>query len=112
MKTIFLCFFCLFTIGCTHQSSQENCVEIGSADSICLQKELYTLHKYVDSIIKIDTILQQRFHCFGAGLTKDKISIDWRTNSKGDFGYKISTRYCCITCKKELFFHANSLFFT
>lgn len=38
MKTIFLCFFCLFTIGCTHQSSQENCVEIGSADSICLQK--------------------------------------------------------------------------
>ena len=49
MKTIFLCFFCLFTIGCTHQSSQENCVEIGSADSICLQKELYTLHKYVDS---------------------------------------------------------------
>lgn len=56
MKTIFSCFFCLFclfTIGCTHQSSQENCVEIGSADSICLQKELYTLHKYVDSIIKI-----------------------------------------------------------
>ena len=53
MKTIFSCFFCLFclfTIGCTHQSSQENCVEIGSADSICLQKELYTLHKYVDSI--------------------------------------------------------------
>ena len=47
MKTIFSCFFCLFclfTIGCTHQSSQENCVEIGSADSICLQKELYTLH--------------------------------------------------------------------
>lgn len=78
MKTIFLCFFCLFTIGCTHQSSQENCVEIGSADSICLQKELYTLHKYVDSIIKIDTILQQRFHCFGAGLTKDKVSIDFQ----------------------------------
>jgi len=75
-------------------------------------QELYALHKYVDSIIKTDTILQQRFHCFGAGLTKDKISIDWRTNSKGDFGYKISTRYCCITCKKKLFFHANSLFFT
>ena len=81
-------------------------------DSIRLQKELCALHRYVDSIIKSDTILQQRFHCFGAGLTKDKISIDWRTNSKGDFGYKISTRYCCITCKKELFFHANSLFFT
>ncbi len=26
-------------------------------DSICLQKELYALHQYVDSIIKIDTIL-------------------------------------------------------
>ena len=39
MKTIFSCFFCLFclfTIGCTHQSSQENCVEIGSADAICV----------------------------------------------------------------------------
>lgn len=85
MKTIFLCFFCLFTIGCTHQSSQENCVEIGSADSICLQKELYTLHKYVDSIIKIDTILQQRFHCFGAGLTKDKVSIDFQDIPEDSF---------------------------
>ena len=88
MKTIFSCFFCLFclfTIGCTHQSSQENCVEIGSADSICLQKELYTLHKYVDSIIKIDTILQQRFHCFGAGLTKDKVSIDFQDIPEDSF---------------------------
>ncbi|MCB5693220.1 hypothetical protein LIR08_17720, partial [Fusicatenibacter saccharivorans] len=73
------------TIGCTHQSSQENCVEIGSADSICLQKELYTLHKYVDSIIKIDTILQQRFHCFGAGLTKDKVSIDFQDIPEDSF---------------------------
>lgn len=61
MKTIFLCFFCLFTIGCTHQSSQENCVEIGSADSICLQKELYTLHKYVDSIIKMTPFCNNAF---------------------------------------------------
>ncbi len=51
MKTIFLCFFCLFTIGCTHQSSQENCVEIGSADSICLQKELEYFCKYFVSLI-------------------------------------------------------------
>lgn len=45
--------------------------------SIRLQKELYALHRYVDSIIKSDAILQQRFHCSGAGLTKDKVSIDF-----------------------------------
>ena len=45
MKTIFLCFFCLFTIGCTHQSSQENCVEIGNADAICVSTD--TLGKTV-----------------------------------------------------------------
>lgn len=48
MKTIFSCFFCLFclfTIGCTHQSSQENCVEIGSADAICVSTD--TLGKTV-----------------------------------------------------------------
>ena len=31
----------------------------------------------MDSIIKSDTILQQRFHCLGAGLTKDKVTIDF-----------------------------------
>ena len=104
--------FILLILFCSCYSGSSKKGQKDKRDSICLQKELYTLHKYVDSIIKIDTILQQRFHCFGAGLTKDKISIDWRTNSKGDFGYKISTRYCCITCKKKLFSHANSLFFT
>lgn len=54
-------------------------------DSICLQKELYALHQYVDSIIKIDTILQQRFHCFGAGLTKDKVSIDFQDIPEDSF---------------------------
>lgn len=102
--------FILLILFCSCYSGSSKKGQKDKRDSICLQKELYALHKYVDSIIKTDTILQQRFHCFGAGLTKDKISIDWRTNSKGDFGYKISTRYCCITCKKELFFHANSLF--
>lgn len=56
-------------------------------DSICLQKELYALHKYVDSIIKIDTILQQRFHCFGAGLTKDKVSIDFQDIPEDSFEF-------------------------
>ena len=42
-----------------------------------MQKELCALHRYVDSIIKSDTILQQRFHCLGAGLTKDKVTIDF-----------------------------------
>ena len=45
------------------------------------------LHKYVDSIIKIDTILQQRFHCFGAGLTKDKISIDFQDIPEDSFEF-------------------------
>ena len=40
------------------------------SDSVRLQKELCALHRYVDSVIKSDTILQQRFHCLGAGLTK------------------------------------------
>ena len=40
MKTIFLCFFCLFTIGCTHQvQSKKICVEIGSADAICVSTD-------------------------------------------------------------------------
>ena len=46
-------------------------------DSVRLQKELCALHRYVDSVIKSDTILQQRFHCLGAGLTKDKVTIDF-----------------------------------
>lgn len=44
-------------------------------DSIRLQKELCALYRYVDSILKSDTILQQRIHCSEAGLTKDKVSI-------------------------------------
>lgn len=45
MKTTFLCFFCLFIIGCTHQSGQENCIEAGSADAICVSSD--TLGKTV-----------------------------------------------------------------
>lgn len=45
MKTTFLCFFCLFIIGCTHQSVQKNCIEAGSADAICVSTD--TLGKTV-----------------------------------------------------------------
>lgn len=45
MKTTFLYFFCLFIIGCTHQSVQENCIEAGSADAICVSTD--TLGKTV-----------------------------------------------------------------
>lgn len=45
MKAIFLCFFCIFIVGCTHQSSQENSIEVGSADAICVSTD--TLGKTV-----------------------------------------------------------------
>jgi hypothetical protein len=39
----------------------------------------------VDGIIKSDSILQQRFHCSEAGLTKDKVSIDFQDISEDSF---------------------------
>lgn len=45
MKTILLCFFCSFILGCTHQSTQEKCIEAGSADAICVSTD--TLGKAV-----------------------------------------------------------------
>lgn len=54
-------------------------------DSIRLQKELCALHRYVDSVIKSDTILQQRFHCSGADLTKDKVSVDFQDIPEDSF---------------------------
>lgn len=62
------------------KKGQEN-----ETDSIRLQKELCALQQYLDSIIKSDTILQQRFHCFGAELTKDKVSIDFRKIPEDSF---------------------------
>ena len=44
-------------------------------DSIRLQEELCSLHQYLDSIIKSDTTLQQRFHCLEAALGADKVSV-------------------------------------
>lgn len=68
---ISLILFCSCHSGSSRKGQGEK------TDSIRLQKELYALHRYVDSIIKSDAILQQRFHCSGAGLTKDKVSIDF-----------------------------------
>ena len=48
-------------LSCHSGSSRKGQRE--KTDSIRLQKELYALHRYVDSIIKSDTILQQHFHC-------------------------------------------------
>lgn len=39
----------------------------------------------MDGIIKSDSILQQRFHCSEAGLTKDKVSIDFQDISEDSF---------------------------
>lgn len=45
MKPMLLCFLCLFIIGCTHQGTQENGVEAGSAHAICVSTD--TLGKTV-----------------------------------------------------------------
>ena len=69
--------------SCHSDSSRKG--QKDETDSIRLQKELCALHRYVDGIIKSDSILQQRFHCSGAGLTKDKVSIDFQDISEDSF---------------------------
>ena len=69
--------------SCHSDSSRKG--QKDETDSIRLQKELCALHRYVDGIIKSDSILQQRFHCSGAGLTKDKISIDFQNIPEDSF---------------------------
>ena len=69
--------------SCHFDSSRKG--QKDETDSIRLQKELCALHRYVDGIIKSDSILQQRFHCSGAGLTKDKVSIDFQDISEDSF---------------------------
>ncbi len=73
MKIIFI----TIILFCSCHSYSFRKGEKDETDSIRLQKELCALHRYVDSIIKSDAILQQRFHCSGAGLTKDKVTIDF-----------------------------------
>lgn len=69
--------------SCHFDSSRKG--QKDETDSIRLQKELCALHRYVDGIIKSDSILQQRFHCSEAGLTKDKVSIDFQDISEDSF---------------------------
>ena len=76
---ISLILFCSCHSGSSRKGQREK------TDSIRLQKELYALHRYVDSIIKSDTILQQHFHCSGVGLTKDKVSIDFQDIPEDSF---------------------------
>ena len=80
----YLLFISLMLFCSCHSGSSKKGQE-GKTDSIRLQKELCTLHQYVDSIIKSDTILQQRFHCSGAGLTKDKVSVDFQNIPEDSF---------------------------
>lgn len=44
-------------------------------DSIQLQKELCSIQQRIDGILQSDTTLQQRFHCLGAVLGAEKVSI-------------------------------------
>ena len=66
---ISLILFCSCHSGSSRKGQREK------TDSIRLQKELYALHRYVDSIIKSDTTLQQRFHCLEAMLGTNKVSV-------------------------------------
>ena len=59
--------------SCHFDSSRKG--QKDETDSIRLQEELCSLHQYVDSIIKSDTTLQQRFHCLGAAMGADKVSV-------------------------------------
>lgn len=45
MKAVLLCFLCFFIIGCTSRTSQENYMEAGCADVICVSTD--TLGKTV-----------------------------------------------------------------
>lgn len=80
----YLLFISLILFCSCHSSSSKKGQE-HETDSIRLQKELCVLHQHMDSIIKSDTILQQRFHCLGAGLTKDKVSIDFQEIPEDSF---------------------------
>lgn len=81
MKIIFI----TIILFCSCHSYSFRKGEKDETDSIRLQKELCALHRYVDGIIKSDSILQQRFHCSEAGLTKDKVSIDFQDISEDSF---------------------------
>lgn len=70
----YLLFISLILFYSCHSGSSKKELK-AKTDSIRLQEELCSLHQYVDSIIKSDTTLQQRFHCLGAAMGADKVSV-------------------------------------
>lgn len=70
---VFLIAFCLLFHSCHFGSSKKRLGD--KTDSIHLQKELCSLQQRIDSILQSDTTLQQRFHCLGAALGTEKVSI-------------------------------------
>lgn len=76
----------------TSKKGQEN-----ETDSVRLQKELYALEQYIDSVLEDDTVLQQRFHCLGAGIGIDYVSVDFQEIPEDSFETFVSA------FKKEIF---------
>ena len=69
----YLLFISLILFYSCHSGSSKKELK-AKTDSIRLQRSVL-LHQYVDSIIKSDTTLQQRFHCLGAAMGADKVSV-------------------------------------
>lgn len=70
---VFLIAFCLLFHSCHFGSSKKRLGD--KIDSIQLQKELCSIQQRIDSILQSDTTLQQRFHCLGAVLGTEKVSV-------------------------------------
>lgn len=73
----------VFLCSC-HSGSSKKGVNDGT-DSIQRQKEILILKHYIDSVFENDTVLQQRFHCYGAGVGKGKVFVDFEIVPEDSF---------------------------
>lgn len=73
ISIVFLIAFCLLFHSCHFGFSKKRLGD--KTDSIQLQKELCSIQQRIDGILQSDTTLQQRFHCLGAVLGAEKVSI-------------------------------------
>ena len=73
ISIVFLIAFCLLFHSCHFGFSKKRLGD--KTDSIQLQKELCSIQQRIDGILQSNTTLQQRFHCLGAVLGAEKVSI-------------------------------------
>lgn len=77
MKAILLYFFCFFIIGCTSQPSQENCIEAGSADALCVSTD--TLGKTVRMNMLHGNYTTETKEVFAIVLNPHQLSLSYGT---------------------------------